>query len=282
MFSLNLLDPGTGVARDRFQVVPAIDIMNGVCLRLVQGRADQIATQAGDPVEMARRFAGAGAASLHVVDLDGAFAGHPVNLGLVERIAAATGLPVEVGGGLRSDTDVRCALDNGATWVILGSRAVREPAWLAAMACAHPGRILAGLDLKGGKLAVDGWKGAVGADPEEVLRLAQAGLLPLAGAVITDTSRDGTLGGVDAPALARVLHSLAPFFPKGARLLAAGGVGGHGDLETLAALAPLGLAGAVVGRAFYDGKLSSGTEGPNQGREPTGGRGSSQRRSGPC
>lgn len=262
-----------GPAAHPFQVVPAIDIMNGVCLRLVQGRTDQVAASAGDPVEMARRFAAAGAASLHVVDLDGAFAGHPVNLGLLEKIAAATGLPVQIGGGLRSAADVRRALDSGAAWVILGSRAVREPAWLAAMASAHPGRVLAGLDVKGQKLAVDGWRGAVGAAPAEVLaqaaraaaatsavsRLASFAL-PLAGAVITDTSRDGTLGGVDAGRLTPVLESLAPFFPRGSRLLAAGGVGGRKDLESLAGLALLGLTGAVVGRAFYDGELSGGVQ----------------------
>ena len=251
-----------------FQVVPAIDIMSGVCLRLVRGRAEDIATQAGDPVEVAKRFAEGGASSLHVVDLDGAFAGQPVSLPLVEKIATATGLPVEVGGGLRSSEDVQRAFDSGATWVILGSKAVREPSWLAAMATRYPGHVLLGLDLTRGSLAVDGWKGAVGTEPSEVLQKAWSAaaatasdthpdaVLPLAGVVITDTSRDGTLGGIDLDGLARVLRLVSPYFPKGGRLLGAGGVSGRKDLDALATLMSLGLSGAVVGRAFYDGELS--------------------------
>ena len=227
-----------------FWVVPAIDLMEGGVVRLRQGRFDEATRYGRDPVAWAAALVEAGAARLHVVDLDGARQGRPVHLGLLERIARAAGVPVQFGGGLRSAAAVRAALEAGAAAVMLGTGAL-EPALVEAALAAHgPERIWAAVDVRAGRVVVSGWTRTSPQTPAEL-----AGRLYAMGvrwALVTDAGADGTLAGPDPTAALAVAG-------QGLRVLAAGGVGSAADV---ARLARLGLAGVVIGRALYEGRLS--------------------------
>jgi phosphoribosylformimino-5-aminoimidazole carboxamide ribotide isomerase len=231
------------------ELVCAIDLLDGGAVRLVQGDYDRRVTADRDAPSLARDFVTAGCRRLHVIDLAGARAGRPVQLPLVAEVVAAAravgpGVRVELGGGLRSQADVDAALavvDD----VLLGTAAIEDPAFLAAAAARHPGRVGVSLDLRGGVPALDGWlREGSGAAVAHARTLLEAGAARL---VVTETSRDGTLAGPDLPALT----ALRAAFPE-AVLVAAGGVG---SLDDLRALRDLGLDGAVVGLALLTGAV---------------------------
>jgi phosphoribosylformimino-5-aminoimidazole carboxamide ribotide isomerase len=227
-------------------VIPAVDLRDGRCVRLVQGRADAETTFSDDPVAMARRWADLGAPRLHVVDLDGAFAGSPRQLPLIAKIAAAVApVRVEAGGGLRDEAAVEAVLSAGAAWAVLGTRAVVDPAFLADVCRAFPDRIIVAVDTRGGQVAIKGW---VETARESVVSVAQRARDAGAAALLyTDIGRDGTGLGPnvdDTRALAEAVD-LA--------VLASGGVGKVADLTALAAIP--GVSGAIVGRALYTGAI---------------------------
>ena len=227
-------------------IVPAVDLRDGRCVRLVQGRADAETTFSDDPVAMARRWSDLGAPRLHVVDLDGAFAGSPQQIPLIGKIAAAVApVPVEVGGGLRDELAVETVLSAGATWAVIGTRAALDPAFLGDVCRAFPGRIIVAVDARDGRVAIKGWVETV---EESAIALgARARDAGAAALLYTDVSRDGTGLGPNADDTAAL--AAAVDLP----VLASGGVGSVGDLERLATIP--GVAGAIVGKALYTGAI---------------------------
>jgi len=229
-------------------IFPAVDIRGGKCVRLTAGRFEAETVFADDPAAMARRWADEGAEYLHVVDLDGALAGKPVNLAIVERIVKTVSIPVQMGGGIRTLDSIAAVLAVGVARVIIGSAAVRQPA-LVKEACAMYGeRIVVGIDAKDGVAAVEGWgvSGGVGAE-ELAARMAAAGVARI---VYTDIARDGTLGGVNVAAT-RALAKAA-----GVPVIASGGVSGLADIAAVKAAAGDGVEGVIVGKALYTGAVS--------------------------
>jgi len=225
-------------------VFPAIDLRGGQCVRLRQGDYNQETVFGGDPAEMARRWVAQGAAYLHLVDLDGARQGHPVNGASVRAIVQAAGVPCQLGGGLRSERDVDEALGWGVSRVIFGTRALQDPAWLEDLCRRLPGRIVLGLDARDGLVATGGW---MQVSQKRALDFArECSDWPLAALVYTDISRDGMLEGPNGPALA----DLAGAVPI--PVIASGGVS---TLDDVRRLAQLGLAGCIIGRALYEGRL---------------------------
>ncbi len=230
-------------------IFPAVDIKGGKCVRLRQGRAGEETVFSPDPVAAAGRWRDQGARWLHVVDLDGAFEGEPVNLGLVERICAALPIPVQVGGGIRSERVAARYLEAGVERLIIGTVALEEPKLFSAMCAAFPGRIGVSLDAEGGRLKTKGWVSDSGLTVEEAVpRLQDQGAAFI---IYTDIERDGMRSGVNLPALRRLLElSRVP-------VLAAGGVSSIEDIKALYPLSLDGrLQGAISGRAVYDGSLN--------------------------
>jgi phosphoribosylformimino-5-aminoimidazole carboxamide ribotide isomerase len=226
-----------------FTVIPAIDVLEGRCVRLSEGRRERITIEGGDPAEAARRFAAEGAAWLHVVDLDGAFSGRPTP-GLVEQVAAA-GVPLQVGGGLRDAESVQGALDAGAQRAIVGTAALHEGSGssLTLLAERFGERLVVAIDAKDSRVVTDGWLTESDVSPGELARrCADAGVRRL---LVTSTRRDGSLAGPDTELLAEVLATGLP-------VLAAGGIA---TLDDLAALRDLGCEGAVVGSALWSGRF---------------------------
>jgi phosphoribosylformimino-5-aminoimidazole carboxamide ribotide isomerase len=223
---------------------PAIDIRGGRCVRLHQGDFEQETAYGEDPIAVALAFARAGARWLHVVDLDAA-RGTGDNRTVIEAILGAVDVPVELGGGVRDGT----WLERGAARVVLGSLAVSDPAGVARMAARYPGRVAAGLDHRNGEVRVQGWQSGSGLGvAEAVARVAVPGLAAL---VVTSIATDGTLGGPDLPGLKAVLELTE------VPVIASGGVRGVEDLRALGRMgsAGRGLAGVIVGKAFYEGRL---------------------------
>ena len=230
-------------------IYPAIDLKDGACVRLVQGDMDRATVFADDPGAQAARFRDQGFAWLHVVDLNGAFAGRPVNADAVEAILAATKVPVQLGGGIR-DLDTAAAwLDRGIDRIVLGTMAVKNPD-LVRQACARwPGRIALGIDARGGKVAVEGWAQTGELPAEELARRFEGA--GAAAIIFTDIDRDGILAGVNVAATAALARSVA--IP----VIASGGVAGVEDIVALKAEAAAGanIDGVIVGRALYDGRV---------------------------
>jgi len=227
-------------------VIPAIDLRDGRCVRLHQGRADRETVFSDDPVAVALKWKKLGAERLHVVDLDGAFAGEPRQSALITKIVAAlVPVPVEVGGGLRDLRAVDSALETGARWVVVGTRVALDRAFLSDVCRRHAGRIIVAVDARGPRVAVKGWTEVVDDTVAEVgARARDAGAAAL---LYTDVSRDGTETGPnvdDTAALARQIEM---------PILASGGVGRVEDLRRLAAIPS--VVGAVVGRALYTGAI---------------------------
>jgi len=227
------------------EILPAIDLLAGRCVRLVQGRYDRVIAYESDPLEVAARFRAAGATWLHVIDLDGARSGALSNLAALERIAQ-TGMRVQFGGGVRDDSAIQAALDAGAERVIVGTRALEDPDWFRQVVH-QPGyarRVALGLDARLGKLAVRGWTQSTERTAIDVA-LSVAGW-PLAAIVYTDIGRDGMLLGPNIDAI-RSLAAVAPV-----PVIASGGVT---DLEDVRRLVQINLVGVVIGRAIYEGAL---------------------------
>jgi phosphoribosylformimino-5-aminoimidazole carboxamide ribotide isomerase len=226
-------------------LIPAIDLQGGRCVRLVEGRPDTATVFGDDPLAWARRWADEGAERLHVVDLDGAFAGGPRHAPLIAAMVAGVPVPVEVGGGLRGVDTVAGALATGARWAILGTAAALDPALLAAACARWPGRILVGVDAVDGQVAIEGWTRTL---PLTALELARRADAAGAGAVIyTDVRRDGTGRGPNLEATAALASG------AGLPVIASGGIAGVEDLRRLAAIP--GVTGAIVGRALYTGAV---------------------------
>lgn len=230
------------------QIYPAIDLRGGKCVRLVQGDPARQTIFADDPAALALHWREAGATYLHVVDLDGAFGGSTAQLETIAAIVEAAAIPVQVGGGLRSLDAVRSIFAAGASRAIIGTAAVRERAFLERVCEAFPGRIAVGIDARDGKVAVRGW--------QEVTEIAATTLaeglagLPLAALICTDIATDGMLQGPNLAALRR-LAAVAP-----CPVIASGGVSTVEDVRALRRLEPLGIAGAIIGKALYTGALT--------------------------
>jgi phosphoribosylformimino-5-aminoimidazole carboxamide ribotide isomerase len=228
-----------------FEIVPAVDLKAGRCVRLLQGRAEAETVVSDDPVAMARRWEASGARRLHVVDLDGAFAGGPAQTELVRAMIRAVSIPVEVGGGLREVAHVEAVLDAGARWAIVGTRAALDPAFLGEVCERFGERLMIGIDASDGRVAVDGWTRVLDLDAMALARDAAAA--GAAGIVYTDIARDGTQGGPNLWSTEAVARA------AGVPVLASGGVGSLDDIRQLATVP--GLAGVIVGRALYSGAV---------------------------
>ncbi len=241
-------------------VIPAIDLRAGQVVRLLQGQYDRQITYGNDPAEQARRFHADGARWLHVVDLDGAKAGQPVNTesiaaivnvaplpagGTVDPPPGAAGLQVEVGGGIRDETAIRQLLDLGVTRVIIGTKAVSDFTWFRSMAEKFPGRIVLGLDARDAQVATHGW---LQSSSQTVLEFAaEADQLPLAAIIYTDIAKDGMLCGPNIERTRALAQAVR------APVVASGGVK---EVEDIRRLAPIGVAGVIVGRSLYEGTLT--------------------------
>lgn len=225
-------------------ILPAVDLRGGQCVRLRQGDYSQETVFGSDPADMARRWVGQGATYLHVVDLDGAREGRPVNGHSVRRIVEAAGVPCQLGGGLRTEAHIGEALDLGVARVVVGTRAIQDPAWLEQLCRRFPERIVLGLDARGGRVATDGWQAL--SDVTALALARRCASWPLAALVYTDISRDGMMQGPNCDALAE----LAAAVPL--PVIASGGVT---TLDDVRRLAGLGLAGCIIGRALYEGTI---------------------------
>ena len=226
------------------QIFPAIDLRGGQCVRLRQGDYAQETVFGDDPADMARRWVDQGATYLHLVDLDGAKEGHPVNGDSVRRIVAAAGVPCQLGGGMRTEDHVTEALNWGVSRVVIGTRALKEPGWLQGLSRRFPGKIVLGIDARQGQVATDGWLNVSQVAALDLAR--QCAAWPLAAIVYTDISRDGMLEGPNLTALAEMAAAVQ--LP----IIASGGVA---TLEDVRRLARLNLAGCIVGRALYEDKI---------------------------
>jgi phosphoribosylformimino-5-aminoimidazole carboxamide ribotide isomerase len=225
-----------------FDVIPAIDVLEGRCVRLFEGRRERVTIEGGDPVAAAQDFAAQGARWLHVVDLDGAFSGRPT-AGLVESVAAV-GVPVQVGGGLRDLAAIEAALEAGAARAMVGTAAVGSDPRLTRFAQRLAEKLVVAIDAKDGRVVTDGWLAATDVTPRELAdRCADAGVRRL---LVTSTRRDGSLAGPDLTLLADVLGAGLP-------VLAAGGIA---ELDDLRRIRELGCEGAVVGSALWSGRFS--------------------------
>ncbi len=233
------------------KLFPAIDLRDGRAVRLLRGEFGAETVYSDDPVAVAVAYQAAGAGWIHVVDLDAARTGVPVNLDLVAAIAAGVSCPVQAGGGVRSPEAAARLLDAGVTRVGVGTVAVEEPAVVETLCTRYPGRVAAGLDARGSQLAVRGWTETSATDlTDAARRLEEMGVGAL---VVTEIGRDGTMAGPDLDQLAAVLAATA------VDVVASGGVGSLDDLRSLSALEPVPgrrLAGVIVGRALYEGRFS--------------------------
>jgi phosphoribosylformimino-5-aminoimidazole carboxamide ribotide isomerase len=228
-----------------FEIVPAVDLKAGRCVRLVQGRADAETVFSDDPVAMARRWEASRARRLHVVDLDGAFAGRPAQTELVRAMIAAVRIPVQVGGGLRELAHVEAVLAAGARWAIVGTRAALDPAFLGRVCERFGEQVIVGIDAADGRVAVDGWTRVLELDAIALARDAAAA--GAGGIVYTDIGRDGTETGPNLWSTEAVARA------AGIPVFASGGVGSLEDIRQLATVPE--LAGVIVGRALYSGAV---------------------------
>lgn len=229
-------------------LIPAIDLKNGQCVRLRQGKMDDVTVFSDDPVAVAKRWADEGAQRLHVVDLDGAIKGLPLNVKIVEKIVAAVKIPVQVGGGIRDEDTVQRMLNAGVQYVIVGTKAINAPHFLHDLCIEYPRRILVSIDAKDGRVALNGWAKVTGHDAIEAAQHCER---DGAEAIIyTDIARDGMMNGFNAEATRSLAQSVkTPVY-------ASGGISGMNDLVKLKELEVDGVAGCVIGRALYEGTLS--------------------------
>lgn len=230
-------------------IIPAIDLKDGQCVRLKQGLMEQATVFSDSPAEMARHWLEMGARRLHLVDLNGAFAGKPKNESAIKAILAVVGddIPVQLGGGIRDlDTIERC-LDDGISYVIIGTAAVKNPGFLHDACTAFPGHIIVGLDAKDGKVATDGWSKLTGHDVVDLgKKYEDYGVESI---IYTDIGRDGMLSGINIEATVRLAQALT--IP----VIASGGLSNLDDIKALCAVEREGVVGTIAGRAVYDGSL---------------------------
>ena len=226
---------------------PAIDLKDGSCVRLLRGDMEAATVFSTEPAEQARRFEESGFEWLHLVDLNGAFAGRPVNGDAVEAILGAVKLPVQLGGGIRNMATIDFWLEHGVRRVILGTVALKDPELVRVACQRYPGRIVVGIDARDGLVAVEGWARISQVRALDLaLRFEDAGVAAI---VYTDIDRDGALGGVNVEATADLAFALTT------PVIASGGVASLADLEALKAVASTGIEGVICGRALYDGRI---------------------------
>lgn len=229
-------------------LIPAIDLKDGKCVRLRQGRMDDATVFSDDPVEVAQRWVDAGAKRLHIVDLNGAFAGQPVNADAIQRIAEAfPDLPLQVGGGIRDEDTVQAYLDIGVNFVIIGTKAVSAPHFINDLCMEFPGHIIVGLDAKDGRAAIDGWSKLSHHNVQELAqRFERDGVSAI---IYTDIGRDGMMNGVNVESTVELARSVT--IP----IIASGGVSSMDDIKALCAVEGEGIMGAIIGRALYEGTI---------------------------
>ncbi|MEX0951963.1 MAG: 1-(5-phosphoribosyl)-5-[(5-phosphoribosylamino)methylideneamino]imidazole-4-carboxamide isomerase [Gammaproteobacteria bacterium] len=229
-------------------LIPAIDIKDGKCVRLRQGRMDEQTVYSNDPVEVAQRWVDAGARRLHLVDLDGAIAGKPENADVVHEIAKTfPQLPIQVGGGIRNEDTIQTYLDAGVTYVIIGTKAVTTPHFVEDVCLEFPGHIIVGLDAKNGKLATDGWSKLSHHDVADMAkRFEDEGVSAI---IFTDISRDGMMNNVNVEATVELCQAI------NIPVIASGGITNLDDVRALCNVASEGIEAAITGRAIYEGTL---------------------------
>jgi phosphoribosylformimino-5-aminoimidazole carboxamide ribotide isomerase len=231
-------------------IIPAIDLKDGRCVRLKQGDMSTATVFSDDPVAMAKHWAAHGAKRLHVVDLNGAIAGRPKNEKVIRDMIAAVGdkVAIQLGGGIRDLDAIESYIDAGVTYVVVGTAAVKNPGFLSDACYAFPGHVIAGLDAREGKVAVEGWSKMTGHDVVDLARkFEEYGVEAI---VYTDIGRDGMMSGVNIEATLKLAQALKT------PLIASGGLNSIQDVETICArLVPEGVIGAIAGRALYEGKL---------------------------
>mgnify|MGYP000042856680 CR=1 FL=1 len=230
-------------------LIPAIDLKDGQCVRLQQGDMTKVTTFNTDPVEQALHWLDQGARRLHLVDLNGAFAGKPKNLGVVKEILQELGseIPVQLGGGIRDLDTIEQYIDAGLRYVIIGTAAVKNPGFLQDACSAFPGQIIVGLDAKDGKVAVDGWSKLTKHDVIDLAKKCED--YGVEAIIYTDIGRDGMLSGINIDATVKLAQSLR--IP----VIASGGLSNIDDIRRLCAVESEGIAGTIAGRAIYDGSL---------------------------
>lgn len=229
-------------------LIPAIDLKDGKCVRLRQGRRDQTTVFSDDPVAVAKRWAEAGAERLHVIDLDGAASGKPENMHLVEQIVEALPeLPVQVGGGIRDEETVQAYLDVGVQYVILGTRAAGQPHFINDLCLEFPGHIIVGIDIKENQIAISGWSKLVHHDPVDLVQHFETD--GVAAIIHTDVSRDGMMSGPNIEGTVKLASSIR--IP----VIAAGGFTTLDDIKAICTTGEEGINGVVLGRALYEGAL---------------------------
>ena len=230
-------------------LIPAIDLKDGKCVRLQQGDMNASTTFGEDPAAMARRWLEAGARRLHLVDLNGAFAGKPVNEGAVKSILRAVGddIPVQLGGGIRDLDTIERYLDDGISYVIIGTAAVKNPGFLKDACSAFGGHIIVGLDAKDGKVATDGWSKLTGHEVVDLARKFED--YGVEAVIYTDIGRDGMLTGINIEATVKLAQAL------NIPVIASGGLAGIADIEQLCAVEDEGIEGVICGRSIYTGAL---------------------------
>ena len=230
-------------------LIPAIDLKDGHCVRLKQGDMDQSTTFGEDPAAMARKWVDAGARRLHLVDLNGAFAGKPKNYAAIQAILKEVGddIPVQLGGGIRDLDTIEKYIDGGLRYVIIGTAAVKNPGFLKDACTAFGGHIIVGLDAKDGKVATDGWSKLTGHEVADLGKKFQDG--GVESIIYTDIGRDGMLSGINIDATVKLAQALT--IP----VIASGGLGSMQDIERLCAVESEGVEGVICGRAIYSGDL---------------------------
>jgi phosphoribosylformimino-5-aminoimidazole carboxamide ribotide isomerase len=231
-------------------IIPAIDLKDGRCVRLQQGKMDTATVFSDDPVAMARHWAAQGAKRLHVVDLNGAIAGRPKNEKVIREMIKAVGeqMAIELGGGIRDLDTIESYIDAGVGFVVIGTAAVKNPGFLSDACYAFPGHIIAGLDAKEGKVAVEGWSKMTGHDVIDLAKkFEEYGVEAL---IYTDIGRDGMMNGVNIEATLRLAKAIKT------PIIASGGLSGLEDVQAICEkLVPEGVIGTIAGRALYEGKL---------------------------
>ena len=229
-------------------LIPAIDLKDGKCVRLRQGRMEDETVFADDPLDMAQRWVDAGAQRLHLVDLNGAFAGQPVNTQVIRRIADAfPDVPIQVGGGIRDEDTVQLYLDAGVQYVIIGTKAVSAPHFINDLCLEFPGHIIVGLDARDGKVAIDGWSKLSHHDVIDMARhFERDGVEAI---IYTDISRDGMMQGVNVEATVKLASEITT------PVIASGGISTLDDIKALRVVEEEGIMGAIIGRALYEGSI---------------------------
>jgi len=231
-------------------IIPAIDLKDGRCVRLKQGDMSTATVFSDDPVAMAKHWAAEGARRLHIVDLNGAIAGRPKNEKVIRDVIAALGgqVPIQLGGGIRDLDAIESYLDAGVTYVVIGTAAVKNPGFLSDACYAFPGHVIAGLDAKDGKVAVEGWSKMTGHDVVDLAKkFEEYGVEAL---IYTDIGRDGMLTGINIDATLKLAQAIKT------PIIASGGLNSLKDVQAVCSqLAPEGIIGAIAGRALYEGKL---------------------------